>query len=158
MSDTALRLDHLAIPVYHTAATYRFYSEVLQLPLVDAHSGDDWGGRPWLMMFFAAGSQLLALCALRGAQPPPPEALPADLRHYAFTVASLAEQQQWLARLRAHGIPCSEEDHGAQHSIYFQDPNGVMLEITAPPSAAATAANPRAAQQVREWLAAAALA
>jgi hypothetical protein len=55
---------------------------VLQLPLVDALSGDDWGGKPWLMMFFGTGGgQLLALCALSGAQPPRPEGLPADVRH-----------------------------------------------------------------------------
>jgi catechol 2,3-dioxygenase-like lactoylglutathione lyase family enzyme len=52
MSDTPLRFDHLALPVYDAAGTYRFYSEVLQLPLVDALSGDDWGGKAWLMMFF----------------------------------------------------------------------------------------------------------
>jgi len=44
MSDL-LRFDHLALPVFDAAATYRFYGEVLQLPLVDALSGDDWGGR-----------------------------------------------------------------------------------------------------------------
>ena len=56
---------------------YHFYSEVLQLPLVDALSGDDWGGKPWLMMFFGTGSgQLLALSALHGAQPPRPDGLP----------------------------------------------------------------------------------
>src|SRR5262245_26728254 len=67
MPDTLLRFDHLALPVYDAARTYHFYSEVLQLPLVDALSGDDWEASPWLMMFFGTGSgQLLALCALRG--------------------------------------------------------------------------------------------
>jgi catechol-2,3-dioxygenase len=27
-----------------------------------------------------------------------------------------------------------EEDHGRQHSLYFADPNGVILEITTPAS------------------------
>ena len=96
MSATPLRLDHLALPVYDAARTLHFYTEVLQLPLVDALSGDDWGGKPWLMMFFGTGSgQLLALSALAGAQPPRPDGLPADVRHYAFSVSSGAEQEQW---------------------------------------------------------------
>ena len=154
MSAVALRLDHLALPVFDAAKTYRFYSEVLQLPLVDALSGDDWGGKPWLMMFFATGAgQLLALCALRGARRPPPDQLPADTRHFAFSVASTAEQESWKARLRRHRVAYTEEDHGRQHSIYFADPNGILLEVTTPPSGAAVAADPRALERVQRWLA-----
>jgi catechol 2,3-dioxygenase-like lactoylglutathione lyase family enzyme len=157
MSDAALRLDHLALPVYDAAATHRFYSEVLRLPLVEAVSGDDWGGRPWLMMFFATGdTQRIALCALRGASRPAPDSLPADIRHYAFSVASRDEQAQWMARLRRNGIAYTEEDHGRQHSIYFSDPNGTLLEVTTPPSTAQRGTDPRAEQLVRHWIAAAA--
>ena len=155
MSDAVLRFDHLALPVYDAAQTWRFYSEVLQLPLVDALSGDDWGGRPWLMMFFGtAGTQLIALCALRGARPPPPDGLPADVRHYAFSVASAAEQEKWKARLRDHDIAFSEEDHGAQHSVYFCDPNGIVLEVTTPASTPELQPDARAAALVQRWIAA----
>jgi len=154
MPDTPLRFDHLALPVYDAARTLHFYNEVLQLPLVDALSGDDWGGKPWLMMFFGTGSgQLLALCALQGAQPPRPDGLPADVRHYAFAVSSAAEQDHWKERLRAHGIVFTEEDHGAQHSIYFADPNGIMLEVTTPASTAPLQPDPHAAQRVQRWIA-----
>ena len=155
MPDTPLRFDHLALPVYDAARTLQFYGEVLQLPLVDALSGDDWGGKPWLMMFFGtAGGQLLALCALSGAQPPPPDGLPADVRHYAFSVASSAEQEAWKARLGQHGIAFSEEDHGTQHSIYFSDPNGIVLEVTTPASKPDLQPDAHAAQRVRHWIAA----
>lgn len=150
-----LRFDHLALPVFDVAATYRFYGEVLQLPLVDALCGDDWGGKPWLMMFFGTGSgQLLALCALRGAERPPADGLPRDVRHYAFSVDSVAEQEEWKARLRRHGIALSEEDHGRQHSIYFSDPNGILLEVTAPGShtPAAAGADAQAVQKVERWI------
>jgi catechol 2,3-dioxygenase-like lactoylglutathione lyase family enzyme len=148
-----LRFDHLALPVFDAAATYRFYSEVLQLPLVDALSGDDWGGRPWLMMFFGTGSgQLLALCALRGAERPPADGLPRDVRHYAFCVDSVGEQQEWKARLSRHGIALTEEDHGRQHSLYFSDPNGILLEVTAPGSRVPAAADAHAAQLVQRWI------
>jgi len=155
MPDTPLRFDHLALPVYDAARTYRFYSEVLQLPLVDALSGDDWGGKPWLMMFFGTGSgQLLALCALGGAQPPRADGLPSDVRHYAFSVASSAEQEQWKARLRDHGIAYSEEDHGTQHSLYFSDPNGIVLEVTTPASQHELRTDAQAAERAQRWIAA----
>jgi catechol 2,3-dioxygenase-like lactoylglutathione lyase family enzyme len=155
MPDTPLRFDHLALPVYDAARTYHFYSEVLQLPLVDALSGDDWGGKPWLMMFFGTDSgQLLALCALYGARPPRPDGLPSDVRHYAFSVASGAEQQEWKARLRRHGIAFSEEDHGTQHSVYFSDPNGIVLEVTTPASTPELQPAAHAAQRVQRWIAA----
>jgi glyoxylase I family protein len=155
MSDAALRFDHLALPVYDAEATYRFYGEVLQLPLVDALSGDDWGGKPWLMMFFGTGSgQLIALCALRGARPPPQDDLPADIRHYAFSVVSKSEQQAWMERLRRHAIPFTEEDHGPQHSVYFRDPNGITLEVTTPASSAGAVPDEAALAQVRRWIAA----
>jgi catechol 2,3-dioxygenase-like lactoylglutathione lyase family enzyme len=149
-----LSLDHLALPVYDAAATYHFYAEILGLPLVAALEGDNWGGYPWLMMFFGAGQQLLALCALRGAQPPAPSRLPEDVCHYAFAVKSAAEQRGWVTRLRAHGIDCWEEDHGAQHSVYFRDPNGIVLEVTTPPSNGDADA-PAAHAAVRRWLQAA---
>jgi len=153
MSATPLRFDHLALPVYDAARTLHFYTEVLQLPLVDALSGDDWGGKPWLMMFFGTGSgQLLALSALAGAQPPRPDGLPADVRHYAFSVSSGAEQEQWKERLRRHGVAFSEEDHGKQHSIYFSDPNGIVLEVTTPPSSAPLQPAAPAAQRVQAWI------
>jgi catechol 2,3-dioxygenase-like lactoylglutathione lyase family enzyme len=149
----ALRFDHLALPVYDAAATYRFCAEVLELPLVDALSGDDWGGRPWLMMFFAtAGGQRLALCALRGARAGPPEELPADTRHYAFSVATAAQQEAWKARLRQHGVALTEEDHGRQHSIYFRDPNGILLEVTTPASVPDESPAAHARTRVERWI------
>jgi len=152
MSDL-LRFDHLALPVFDAAATYRFYGEVLQLPLVDALSGDDWGGKPWLMMFFGTGSgQLLALCALRGVERPLADGLPRDVRHYAFCVDSVPEQEGWKARLRQHGIAFTEEDHGRQHSVYFSDPNGILLEVTAPASRASAVPDADAAGVVERWI------
>lgn len=109
MSATPLRFDHFALPVYDAARTLDFYTEVLQLPLVDALSGDDWV------------RQALA-STLVGAQPPRPDGLPADVRHYALSVSSSVEQELWKQRLRRYGVPFSEEDHGEQHSIYFSDP------------------------------------
>jgi len=133
-----LALDHVAIPVHDAAATCRFYGEVLELPLVDALYGDDWGGHPWLMMIFGlAEGRQIALVALRGVAPAEDPRLPRDVRHVAMSVATLRDLDRWKQRLGAHHIEYVEEDHGAQRSIYFSDPSGVMLEITAPPAAVA---------------------
>jgi catechol 2,3-dioxygenase-like lactoylglutathione lyase family enzyme len=150
-----LRLDHVALPVRDVAASYRFYREVLQLPLLQTARGDDWGGRAWLMMIFAAGDgRQLALCALAGAPPPLDDGLPRDVRHYSFSVASAEERQAWRARLEECQVRCWEEDHGTQQSLYFADPDGTILEITTPSSEDATTADPDAVALVESWLAA----
>jgi hypothetical protein len=79
--------------------------------------------------------------------------LPADVRHYAFSVSSAAEQEKWKDRLAQHGIVFSEEDHGAQHSLYFSDPNGIVLEVTTPPSPHDLQPDAHAAQRVQRWIA-----
>lgn len=153
MTAPALQIDHLALPIFDVAATYRFYSEVMELPLLESFSGPDWGGRPWLMMIFMiADGRQLALCALRGAKRPDPDGLPEDLRHFAFSVASKAEQAAWKERLETRGVKFWEEDHGTQQSVYFRDPNGIVLEITTPASEGSYTLNPAAHDVVKHWM------
>jgi glyoxylase I family protein len=146
-------VDHWALPIFDVEATFRCYTDVLELPLLEAFTGDDWGGKPWLMMLFAASDgRQITLCALRGVKPPRADGLPADVRHFAFSVASKKDQTAWKQRLRTRGVKFSEEDHGAQQSIYFQDPNGIMLEITTPASEGSNTAEPSAHDVVRRWM------
>lgn len=79
-----LRADRLVLPVYDAKATLAFYSDVLELPLVEVHGGDDWGGKKWLMMIcgFDDGRQIV-LIAFDGLKKSKPDALPQDARHYA---------------------------------------------------------------------------
>jgi catechol-2,3-dioxygenase len=75
------------------------------------------------------------------------------VRHYAFSVGSEAESVAWRAKLATAGAQFWEEDHGDQRSIYVADPNGIVLEITTPPSAALQVADPAALAKARAWIA-----
>lgn len=51
-----------------------------------------------------------------------------SVEHIAFNV-SRATHQQVAARLRQRGIEFLERDRGFMDSIYFQDPNGLKVEL-----------------------------
>ncbi|NVB78087.1 MAG: VOC family protein [Kofleriaceae bacterium] len=143
----ALELDHAAIQIEDVAASLAFYRDVLGLTLADAMSGDDWGGHPWLMMIFDAhDGRQLALTSLGGAKVPRP--VVDDVVHHAFGAKALAP---WRDRLRDTGVEFTEEDHGAQQSIYFKDPSGNMLEITTRPRLEPQPAD--AVKVIETWLA-----
>ncbi|MDP3856059.1 VOC family protein [Phenylobacterium sp.] len=148
-----LKLDHVVFPVRDAGESLAFYRDVLELPLVDAHEGDDWGSYPWLMMIFALpdGGEIV-LVELKDAPRPKYKDLPKDVRHYAMAEGSIADLAGWRKKLRTAGVRFWEEDHGAQQSIYFEDPDGVVLEITAPPTRPADTASARAARAVQRWL------
>jgi catechol 2,3-dioxygenase-like lactoylglutathione lyase family enzyme len=151
MPAPVLAMDHVALRVRDPAATLTFYSDVLGLALVDVFSGEGWDGMDWLMMIFALGDgRELALCALDGPDQPGDSAV-TDLPHYAFSVKDEATLERWRTRLKAHDVRFGEENHGEQNSIYFKDPNGFVLEITAPPSA--PGGNDRDARKAAEdWI------
>jgi catechol 2,3-dioxygenase-like lactoylglutathione lyase family enzyme len=150
-----LRTDHIVFPVWDAQASLDFYREIMGFALVECVSGDDWGGKPWLMMIFSPGDgREIVLVSLRGHARPRREALPRDVRHIAFAESSLAALDKWRKKLRAHRIEFWEENHGVQHSIYFEDPNGVILEVTAPPSRAGKTTKRAALAAAERWIAA----
>ena len=153
MKLTPLALDHLALPVFDVAASRRFYGELLGLPLLSADSGDDWGGRPWLMMVYGFGEgRTLALFALEGSEPPPPSDLPAETRHVALRVCSLDELASWRSKLGSQQIAVTEDDHGDQLSLYFRDPSDHVLELTAYRTSMSEAPSQDAEAVIAQWL------
>ena len=57
---------------------------------------------------------------------------PPWVNHISFRVASQQALRDMKARLEAHGIEVlGITDHHIFHSIYFFDPNGIRLELTA---------------------------
>lgn len=149
-----LKLDHVVMPVRDASASLRFYRGVLGLPLVETHAGDNWGGYPWLMMIFGlSGQHELVLVALEGAGPPDYRMLPADARHYALSVEGEVELDGWRERLEEAQVEFWEERHGARRSIYFADPDGVVIEIAWPPTSPRRTEDPAAVEAVLKWLA-----
>lgn len=148
-----LRTDHIVFPVWDAKASLAFYRDVMGFALVDAHSGADWGGYPWLMMFFVAGDgREIVLVGLRGAKRPARSGLARDVRHLAFSEASIARLDGWRRKLRGAKVEFWEETHGPQRSLYFEDPNGLVLEITAPPSQPAKRTSRAALSKAQRWI------
>ena len=124
----------MVVPVHDAREARRFYGELLGLPLVAALSGEDWGGRGWLMMFYGLGTggQHLVVAAFDGLDRPVAHPFPRDARHHAVSVDSAADWQSWRARLAAAGASFWEENHGDQRSLYVVDPSNNVIEITTP--------------------------
>jgi glyoxylase I family protein len=148
-----LRMDHVVFPAWDAAASLAFYRDVLGFALIESFSGDDWGGYPWLMMIFSPGDgREVVLVSLKGAGRPPQGKVPRDARHLAFGEKSVAALGKWRKKLRAAGIAFWEESHGRQKSLYFEDPNGMILEITAPPSRARGTTGKAALNHAQTWI------
>jgi catechol 2,3-dioxygenase-like lactoylglutathione lyase family enzyme len=144
-------MDHVVIPIWEAEKSVAFYRDVLGLKLTGSYSGDDWGGYPWLMLILTlADKRQIVLTHFAGARRAPRDKLPKDARHIAMGETGALDP--WRDRLRKAGVAFWEEDHGGQTSLYFEDPNGVVLEITSPPTAPDVAHNARALTQALEWI------
>lgn len=149
-----LRTDHTVFPVWDAEASLAFYRDVMGFALVETYSGPDWGGYAWLMMIFAPGDgREVVLVHLKGMKRPPRGKLPRDVLHMAFAESTVARLEGWRRKLKAAKIAFWEESHGCRRSLYFEDPNGMILEITAPPSRAAARERPKALAAARSWIA-----
>jgi catechol 2,3-dioxygenase-like lactoylglutathione lyase family enzyme len=161
MSDTpkvARALNHVAYPTTDTGATYRFYTEIMGFKLVAAVRGDQdpesGSSKPHLHTFFAMRSgEVIAFFDIEGIEKPKRDHLPSWVRHFAMSVDSHEELMAWRQRLLDHGVHVSPVvDHGGiWYSIYFPDPNDVVLELTYQARDLNSDDAKQAAQMVGEW-------
>ena len=150
-----MRLDHVVFPVRDASKSLDFYRRTLRLPLVETNAGEDWGGYPWLMMIFALPSGQEIVCVeLRGAPAPSYAGLPKDVRHYAIALDKLEDIDTWRSRLSEANVDHWLEDHDGRCSLYFADPDGVILEFTHPPSSSGRVDSSVALKMAQEWIAA----
>jgi catechol 2,3-dioxygenase-like lactoylglutathione lyase family enzyme len=149
-----LTLDHVVFPVRDAGASLAFYGDVLGLPLTQALTGEDWGGYPWLMLIFGLGeNRELVMVELKGAPEPRYAGLPPDARHYALAASDAADLDRWHGRLADAGVAFWEERHADRRSIYFPDPDGVILEITWPRAVVPQTPSAAALERARAWIA-----
>jgi catechol 2,3-dioxygenase-like lactoylglutathione lyase family enzyme len=131
-------LHHWAYRCRDAEETRRFYEDVLGLPLVHVIRADNVPSTgehcPYVHIFFRMrDGSYLAFFDLgddRASEPSPNT--PAWVNHIALRVDSVAAVEDAKRRLEAAGIEVlGVTDHHFVKSIYFFDPNGIRLELTA---------------------------
>ncbi|MEZ5658483.1 MAG: VOC family protein [Burkholderiaceae bacterium] len=132
------RLHHFAWRCRDAEQTRAFYEDLLGLPLahvIRAETVPSTGEHcPYVHLFFALGDgSCIAFFDLgddEAALPSPNT--PGWVNHFAMKVGSLASLERAKARLQAAGVDViGITDHGFVRSIYFFDPNGLRLELSA---------------------------
>jgi glyoxylase I family protein len=132
------QLHHYAFRARDAEETRHFYEDILGLPLYHIIQSDHVPSTgeycPYTHFFFRLqDGSFIAFFDLgddEAALPSPNT--PAWVNHIAFRVDSQQALRDMKARLEANGVNVlGITDHHIFHSIYFFDPNGVRLELTA---------------------------
>ena len=132
------QLHHYAYRARDAEETRHFYEDILGLPLYHVIQSDHVPSTgeycPYTHFFFRLqDGSFIAFFDLgddEAALPSPNT--PAWVHHIAFRVDTVAELELMKARLQAHGVDViGVTDHHVFKSIYFFDPNGVRLELSA---------------------------
>lgn len=131
-------LNHVAYVTRDTAATRRFYTEVLGMRLVgyarDESVGSTGEAISFLHTFFEMGDgTCVAFFEIEGLDADHSEShLPRWAPHLALSLGSREELAAMHRRLLAEGLEVRGiiEHEGIWSSVCFFDPNGVRLELT----------------------------
>jgi glyoxylase I family protein len=132
------QLHHVAYRARDAEETRHFYEDILGLPLYHIIQSDYVPSTgeycPYTHFFFRLqdGSFIAFFDLGDDAAGEPSPNTPKWVNHIAFRVDSVEELKRMKERLEAHGIEVlGVTDHHIFHSIYFFDPNGVRLELSA---------------------------
>jgi glyoxylase I family protein len=132
------QLHHYAYRARDAEETRRFYEDILGLPLYHIIQSDHVPSTgeycPYTHFFFRLqDGSFIAFFDLgddEAALPSPNT--PRWVNHIAFRVGTIKALEDMKARLQAHGVEVlGVTDHHIFHSIYFFDPNGIRLELSA---------------------------
>ena len=138
---TPRMLNHAAYVTHDVEATARFYTQVMGMELASTifddkvpSTGDAF---PYFHIFFRMqDGSTIAFFEAPGLPPRAKTSHPAYdvFDHMALEAASADEVRAWADWLKSKGVDLiGPVDHkGMLLSIYFHDPNGIRLEITAP--------------------------
>jgi glyoxylase I family protein len=142
------QLHHYAYRARDAEETRHFYEDILGLPLHHIIQSDHVPSTgeycPYTHFFFRLNDgSFIAFFDLGDDQAALPSPnTPSWVNHVAFRVDSVEQLETMRARLQAHGIDViGVTDHHIFKSIYFFDPNGVRLELSADVASAAQMAH-----------------
>lgn len=131
-------LHHFAWRCRDAEETRHFYEDLLGLPLVHIVRSDHVPSTgeycPYVHIFFQMrdGSYIAFFDLGDDVAAAPSPNTPAWVNHIALRVGSVAEVGQAMARLKAAGVEViGITDHHIIQSLYFFDPNGLRVELTA---------------------------
>jgi glyoxylase I family protein len=124
-------ITHVALTVRDLSVSVPWYEQLLGVkPVLDEDTDPDFHHTVYLL-----GSTLLGLH--QHGTPAPDERFSehrVGLDHLAFGCANRAELEEWVARLDELGIAHGGIKDAAYGSgISFRDPDGIALELFAPP-------------------------
>jgi catechol 2,3-dioxygenase-like lactoylglutathione lyase family enzyme len=131
--------SHVGLSTLDLDRTRAFYEGILGFKAVRCDVMEVKEGGQIRHVFFDAGDgQLVAFMEPRGVPGVPAEydaginrglGVPEAFYHFAFEVGSLAELEAKRAELIGKGVRVTPVvDHEWMKSIYFKDPNGLLLE------------------------------
>lgn len=130
-------IHHSAFRCRDAEQTRAFYEDLLGLPLAAVVAEDKEPGtgklHPFVHLFFRLpdGNFFAFFDAPGSASEEKFAPVHGFDRHVAFEAADETGLKAWQDKLNAAGCPCfGPVDHGFVRSVYFQDPNGIPLEIT----------------------------
>jgi catechol 2,3-dioxygenase-like lactoylglutathione lyase family enzyme len=130
-------IHHVAYACRDLEATNRFYTELMGFELVHTEVNEVEGGYFRHVFYDTGAGGMLAFFDVHGVGEAAEwdsavstgNGLPVWVNHIAFA-ADEARMEAARARMAGAGIePLMELDHGWCHSLYFRDPNGIMVEF-----------------------------
>ncbi|WP_370681228.1 VOC family protein [Comamonas sp. GB3 AK4-5] len=132
------QLHHYAYKARDAEETRHFYEDILGLPLYHIIQSDHVPSTgeycPYTHFFFRLrdGSFIAFFDIGDDEKALPSPNTPLWINHIAFRVDTVQELENTKARLQAHGVEVlGVTDHHIFKSIYFFDPNGIRLELSA---------------------------
>ena len=132
------QLHHYAYKARDAEETRQFYEDILGLPLYHIIQSDYVPSTgeycPYTHFFFRLqdGSFIAFFDLGDDVKPLPSPNTPLWVNHISFRVNTVQDLENTKTRLQAHGIEVlGVTDHHIFKSIYFFDPNGIRLELTA---------------------------
>ena len=130
-------MHHVAYACRDIDETNRFYVELMGMPLVHTEVKTHEGGFFRHVFYDIGDGTCLAFFDVHGigeregwsSAISTGNGLPVWVNHIAFA-ADGERQEAVRARMDAAGVkPLMEVDHGWCHSLYYLDPNGIMVEF-----------------------------